>query len=89
MQKQSGSSEEKEDETSSVSAICCGSPSRQVDSRDVETDPGGLWSTQEGQKSCLGFTGSKSSSYAVEKTVEVFPSVISSRVQKRTSQELL
>jgi hypothetical protein len=65
MQKRSGSSEEKADETSSVSAICCGSSSRQVDSRDVETNSGGLWSTQEGQKSCLSFTGSKSSSYAV------------------------
>jgi hypothetical protein len=65
MQKRSGSSEEKAVEASSVSAICCGSPSRQGDSRDVETDLGGLWSTQEGQKSCLSFTGSKSSSYAV------------------------
>jgi hypothetical protein len=48
MQKRIGSSEEKADETSFVFAICCSSPSRQVDSKDVETDPGGLWSNQEG-----------------------------------------
>jgi hypothetical protein len=65
MHKRDGYSEEKETETSSVSAFCRSSPSKQVDSRDVEANPRGLWSNQEGQKSCLSFNGSESSSIAV------------------------
>jgi hypothetical protein len=65
MHKREECSEEKENETCSVSAFCCSSLSKQVDSRDVEANPGELWSNQEGQKNCLSFDGSKSSSIAV------------------------
>jgi hypothetical protein len=57
MQKRSGSSEEKENEASSVSAVCRSSSSKQVDSRNVGTDSGGLWSVQEGQEGCISSVG--------------------------------
>jgi hypothetical protein len=65
MHKREECSEEKENKTCSVSALCCSPSSKQIDPRNVEANPGELWSKQEGQKSCLSFDGSKSSSFTV------------------------
>jgi hypothetical protein len=64
LQKRGDSSEEKENEASSVSAVCRGSSSKQVDPRNVGTDSGGLRSVQEGQEGCFNSAGFKSPSSA-------------------------